>query len=170
MTQANRGRTIAALLLILAGLYFFAVQFIPGLGIFALTGNNWPLIVVGVGIALLVAALLTWTPGLLIPAAIVSGIGALLFWQNATQNFASWAYAWTLIPGSMGVGIFLMHLMQGNLRQGILAGGTPVVLSLVMFAIFGSFFGALGILGQYWPLLLILVGVIVLAQAFWRRA
>lgn len=166
MTQSDRGRMIVALLLILAGLYFFAIQFIPALRVFSLTDNNWPLIVVGVGVALLVATLLTWTPSFMIPAAIVTGIGALLFWQNATNNWASWAYAWTLIPGFVGVGVFLMHVMQGNLRQGILTGGAPALVSLVMFAIFGSFFGALGFLGQYWPLLLIVVGVIVLARAF----
>lgn len=170
MTQVNRGRVIAAAILILLGIYLFAVQFVPALRAFTVNENNWPLIIVGIGVLFLLGALLTWTPGMMVPAAILMGLGALLFWQNATNNWGSWAYAWTLFPGFAGVGTFLMFLMQGNLRQAIIAGGTPILISAAAFLIFGSFFGALGMFGQYWPLLLILLGVIFLAQAFWKRA
>lgn len=170
MTQANRGRMVWGLLLVLVGIYFLAIQFFPALRVYAINEQNWPLLVVGVGALFLVAALLTWTPGLMIPAAVVGGIGVLLFWQNSTGNFASWAYAWTLIPGFSGIGIVLMNLMQGNVRRAIIAGGAPILVSLAAFLIFGSFFGALGLFGQYWPLLLVLLGVIVLAQAFWKRS
>jgi hypothetical protein len=173
MTQDNRGRVVGALLLILGGLYLFAIQFVPALRVLAINESNWPLIIVGIGVALLLAALLTWTPPLMVPAAILGGLGALLFWQNATDNWArwaSWAYAWTLLPVFAGIGVLLMHLMYGNPRQGIVAGGGPILGGLIGFLLFGSFFGALGTLGHYWPLLLILLGVLVLAQGFWRRA
>ncbi len=169
MTSQNRGRIIGAAVLILIGLYFFALQFFPALGVYAINGNTWPLIIIAVGIALLLGALLTWTPALLIPASIMIGLGALLYWQNATDNWGSWSYTWTLFPVFSGVGIFLMNVMQGNLRRGIVAGGSPILGGLVAFLIFGSFFGALGALGQYWPVLLILVGVVILAQVFWRQ-
>lgn len=169
MPQTSRGRIIAALILILIGIYLFALQFFPALGVFAINERTWPLIIVAVGVAFLIGALLTWTPPLMMPASILVGLGGLLFWQNATDNWGSWAYAWTLFPVFSGVGIFLMNLMQGNLRQGILAGGGSILFGLVAFLIFGSFFGALGVFGQYWPLLLILGGIIILAQVFWRR-
>ena len=169
MTQANRGRVVWAVLLIAAGLYLFAIQFFPALRVFSINQDNWPLILVGIGAVLLVAGLLTWTPALMIPACVVGGLGVLMFWQNATNNWASWAYAWTLIPGFVGVGIVLMNVMQGSLRQGLIAGGSLVLLSVLGFLIFGSFFGVLGGLGQYWPVLLILVGIIVLAQALLKR-
>jgi hypothetical protein len=170
MEQANRGRIIWAVILIAAGLYLFALQFFPALQVFSINEDNWPLIMVGIGVVLLVAALLTWTPGLMIPACVVGGLGVLMFWQNSTDNWSSWAYAWTLIPGFVGVGIVLMNVMQGSLRQGLVAGGALIGFSALGFIIFGSFFGALGGLGQYWPVLLIVVGIIVLAQAFLKRA
>jgi hypothetical protein len=170
MTQENRGRIIWAVLLILAGLYLFAIQVFPGLQILSINENTWPLILVGVGAVLLVAGLLTWTPGLMIPACVVGGLGVLMFWQNSTDNWSSWAYAWTLIPGFAGVGILLMHAMQGDLKQGLKQGGGTILFSAIAFLVFASFFGAIGSFGQYWPLLLIGGGVILLAQAVLRRA
>lgn len=169
MTQANRGRIIGAVVLIALGLYFFAIQFFPALRVLAINQTTWPLIIVGVGVALLVGALLFWIPSLMIPASVVGGLGALLLWQNSTDNWSSWAYAWTIFPMLTGIGIFLMNLMQGYLRRGLTAGGTLFLIGLAMFLIFGSFFGALGLLGQFWPLLLIVLGVFVLGQSFFRR-
>ena len=40
-----------------------------------------------------------------------------------------------------------------------------VVISAVLFSVFGSFFGAVGYLGQYWPVLLIVLGVVLLVQS-----
>ncbi len=170
MTQENRGRIIWAVLLIAAGLYLFAVQFFPALQVLAINQDNWPLILVGIGAILLVAGLLTWTPGLMVPACIVGGLGVLMFWQNATNNWQSWAYAWTLVPGFIGVGVLLMNVMQGDLRQGLRQGGSAILFSAIAFLVFGSFFGAIGSFGQYWPVLLILGGAILLGQAFLRKA
>ena len=51
--------------------------------------------------------------------------------------------------------------------------GTPAVMiqcpSLVLFAIFGAFLGGITILSLYWPVLLILLGLIILAQGFFRK-
>lgn len=169
MNKSTGGRVIFALLLILFGAYFLAMQFFPALRIYSLNEANWPLIVVGVGVLLLVIGILTGNHGMMVPACVVGGIGGILYWQNATGNWGSWAYAWTLIPGFVGVGVFLVNLLQGNLRQAIIAGGAPILISLAAFLIFASFFGAIGAFGQYWPLLLVLLGVILLAQVFWKR-
>lgn len=170
MTEVNRGRIGTAIILIGLGLILFIIQFFPDLQALVFSATSWPLIIVGVGVVFLIVALLTWTPGLIVPAAIIGGIGGLLFWQNLTGNWESWAYAWTLIPGFVGIGVFLMNLMQGNFREAITAGGWLVLISAVMFMIFGSFLGGLSLFGQYWPILLILLGVLILAQAFLRRA
>jgi len=169
MTQAARTRAVVGGLLVLVGLYLFAVQFVPALQVLSINATNWPLYIVALGAILLVAALLTWTPPLMIPAAMVGGTGALMFWQNHTNNWASWAYAWALFPIFAGIGIFLMHAMQGNFRQGILAGGAPIAIGLVMLLVFASFFGVLPSLGQYWPLLLIIPGIALLVLEFSRR-
>lgn|GEM_PF-7029539 len=41
-------------------------------------------------------------------------------------------------------------------------GRTLILMSLVLFSLFGSLFGALGFMGDYWPTLLILLGLIIL--------
>ena len=103
-----------------------------------------------------------------IPACIVGGIGGILYWQEITGNWESWAYAWTLIPGFVGVGIVLSGLLGGDFRQSARGGGWLIMISLVLFAVFGSFFGGLGLLGPYWPVLLILLGLLVLIRPLFR--
>ncbi len=169
MAQADRGRIAGAIVLILLGIWFLAVQLVPGLSALALSERTWPLAVIGVGVVLAIIGLITWVPGMLVPACIVGGIGGLLYYNNLTGNWESWAYTWTLIPGFVGVGVFLSALMEGKLGAALSGGGWLILISLVMFAVFGSAFGNLGILGLYWPLLLVLLGVVLLAQGMLRR-
>jgi hypothetical protein len=169
MNQQRRGSIAFALMLILVGAWLMAVQFVPALQIFALTEHSWALIIVAFGVVWAVIALVTWTPGLFVPASIFAGIGGLLYYQNATGDWKSWAYAWTLIPGFVGVGVFFSELLQGHIRQAIVGGGWLVIISGTMYLIFAPFLGGPNWLGPYWPLLLILLGVISLAQAFFRR-
>jgi hypothetical protein len=122
------------------------------------------LFVIGAGILLFIFGLLVNAPDMAVPACIVGGIGCLLYWQNSTGNWASWAYAWALIPGFVGVGVILAGLFKGELRQALRDGGTLIIISLILFAIFGSFLGGLNILGDYWPLLLILLGAWLLIR------
>jgi hypothetical protein len=169
MDRRQRSSIAIALILILIGVWLMAVQFVPGLQVFGITANSWPLIIVAFGAAWAIIALVTWPPGLLVPASIFAGIGGLLYYQNATGNWVSWAYAWTLIPGFVGVGVFFSELLTGRIRQGIVGGGWLVIISATMYLIFASFMGGPNLLGPYWPLLIILLGVITLAQAFFRR-
>jgi hypothetical protein len=170
MDKRNRGRMIFAVILILFGAYLLAMQFFPALRVYGLNESNWPLIVIGAGVLLLILGLLSGNHDLMIPACIVGGIGGILYWQNMTGDWASWAYAWALIPTFAGVGIFLKNLLDGNLRKAIIAGGAPILIGLAAFFILASFMGVLSTFGQYWPLLLVLLGVILLAQVFLRKA
>lgn len=157
--------------LILVGAVLLLAQLAPGL--WSWVGPfSWPLIIVGVGVFLLLLGLVAGVPGLAVPACIVSGIGLLLYWQNSTGNWESWAYAWALIPGFVGVGIILAGLLEGEVRQALVAGGWLILISLALFAVFGSFLGGPAILQQYarfWPVLLILLGILSLAQVLRRR-
>jgi hypothetical protein len=130
---------------------------------------QWPSILIGFGVLLLVLGLVVNAPGLAIPATIIAGIGGLLAWQNATGHWESWAYAWALIPGFVGVGIVLMGALEGTLANRWREGGTLILISLIMFAIFGSFLGGLGTFGPYWPLLLVVLGLILLGQSLLGR-
>jgi hypothetical protein len=164
----NRRSSIAiGAVLILLGLFFLIVQAVPGLR-FWMIEASWPLIIVGVGVLLLVIGLLANVPGMAVPACIVGGIGLLLYWQNATGYWESWAYAWALIPGFVGVGIILTGLLEGKPRSALEAGAWLIVISLILFAIFGSFLGGPAILGKYWPVLLILLGLLSLGRNLFR--
>jgi hypothetical protein len=106
-----------------------------------------------------------------VPASIISGIGGILYYQNATGDFASWSYMWTLIPGFVGVGTILAGLLGDHTRRNIGSGLRLLVTSAVMFLIFATFFGGLSILGEYGlPIILILLGVYVLARGFMRSS
>jgi hypothetical protein len=164
MNRRRRSSLAGGLVLILLGAWFLVAQWVPGLQVWL----SWPLIIVGVGALLLIIGLLTGVPAMAVPACIVGGIGGLLYWQNATQNWESWAYAWVLIPGFVGVGIVLSGLLGGEARQSVRGGGWLILISLVLFTVFGSLFGAPGLLGPYWPVLLILLGLLVLVRPLFR--
>lgn len=166
MDRRRRSSSIAGVLLILLGAWFLAVQLVPQLqGWF-----EWPLIIVGVGAFLLIFGLAVGSPEMAVPACVVGGIGGLLYWQNATGNWETWAFAWTLIPGFVGVGILLAGLLGGQ-GQDLKGGVTMILISATMFLVFGSFFGALGLgpLGDYWPLLLVGLGLLILIRGLFRR-
>jgi hypothetical protein len=154
---------VVGLILVLLGAWFLIVQFVPGLQIWF----SWPLIIVGVGVFLLLLGLVLGAPGMVVPACIVGGIGGMLYWQNATGHWESWAYAWALIPGFVGVGVLLLGLLEREAGQ-VRGGAWLIVISLVIFVAFGSFFGALTFLGVYWPVLLIALGALGLVNALFR--
>lgn len=170
MERRTRSSLTGGVLLILLGLFFLAIQMMPDRLAWLRVEMSWPLIVVGVGLFLLVFGLLVGAPGMAVPACVVGGIGALLYWQNATGNWESWSYAWALIPGFVGVGVILTGLLGGGKLRDALEGGFWLILiSMVMFAIFGSFLGGLTVFGSYWPALLIVLGLVVLVRSFLKR-
>jgi hypothetical protein len=164
MNRAKRGGAAAGVVLVLLGAWFMVVQFVPWFeGWF-----SWPMIIVGVGAVLLVFGLLAGEPGMAVPACVVGGVGALLYWQNATENWDSWAYAWALIPGFVGAGTVLSGILGRDGGQ-VRGGAWLLVISAILYVVFGSFFGALGFLGKYWPVLLILLGLLALFQGLFGR-
>lgn len=156
---------VGGLILVLLGLLFLLPQLLPGWTL----PISWAWIVIGIGLLLFIIGLVTNTPALAIPACNIGGIGALLYWQDLTGNWESWAYVWTLIPGFVGVGIILSGLLGGKMRQSLSSGGTLVLISLIMFLVFGAAFGGLNLLGPYWPVLLIGLGVLMLIRNMLRR-
>ena len=122
---------------------------------------SWPSIIWGMGAMFSLAAIAGGLSPLLIPGTILGGLGALLAYQKLTGDWASWAYAWALIPGFVGVGLFLAFL---NRRVPRIVGLSMAGWSLFVFFIFGVFFAGDGRFVSYWPVLLILAGTIVLVQ------
>ena len=169
MDRRKRSNIGIGLLFVLIGAFSLAYQLIPGFQDLIDISFDWPMIIIGFGLFLLVLGLLLGASGMAVPAMIFTGIGALLYWQNATGNWESWSYAWTLIPGFVGVGVFLTEVLEGKFTSAIQGGGWLILISLVMFIIFSSFLGGPEWIGPYWPVLIILLGAIMLVRVFFRK-
>jgi cytochrome bd-type quinol oxidase subunit 2 len=168
----RRGSITFGILLILAGALFLAVELIPAFNEWYTQFANWPFWVVGPGLIFVFAAIISGVSALAIPGAIISGIGGILYYQQVNNDWQSWAYAWALIPGFVGVGIFIMHLLDGRVKKAFKEGGNLILTSAVMFLLFGSLmrsvFGQEPFFGQYWPVLIIIWGVWMLIKPLLR--
>ena len=158
----KKGNITGGLILILIGAWFLAVQFVPQLNAWA--QGEWALYIIGVGIVFLLASITTNVPGLSVPAFIIGGIGGLLYYQNVTGDFGSWAYAWTLILAFIGFGLLFMSLQTRD--KGVAKSGFILVfMSMIFFAIFGSFLGAPKEIIQFWPVILVVAGIWSMSNA-----
>lgn len=165
MGRQNRTQLVLGFLLILFGIWFVVVQQVPALKFWAEVQFQWPFYVVGAGLIILLVGLLTGTPNMVIPACIVGGIGGILFYQNQFNDWESWSFLWTLIPGFVGVGTILAGLLGEDTRHNLMHGLNLVVISAVLFLIFAAIFNRLSILGPYGPAaLLILLGLYVIGR------
>jgi hypothetical protein len=86
--------------------------------------------------------------GLVIFGSIVAVTGIILFVQNITGQWQSWAYAWALLfPGSIGLGQYLWGKRTGN-AAAVRSAGKTIQVAVVLFIAFGIFFEVvLGISG-----------------------
>lgn len=169
--RQNRSNLFLGLLLILIGVWLVISKQVPAVQQWLDQNFAWPMWTVGAGLLIFVLGLLTGQPGLSVPASIVAGIGGILYYQYRFDDYASWSYMWTLIPGFVGVGTILAGLLGEHTRHNVSRGLNLLVISAVMFLIFGALFGGLGILGPSGPaILLIALGVYVLLRGFVRNS
>jgi hypothetical protein len=88
--------------------------------------------------------------GLVFPGTIITGTGLILFYQNLTGHWESWAYAWTLYPVMVGLALRYHGQRTGNdseyrtgiemVRYGLYAfAGFFVMFELVIFGGFSNF-------------------------------
>ncbi len=163
-SQRNAGALVGGGLLIIFGLLALAGQLFRG---FNFWNTFWPFFIIGFGLLFFVGMIAGGrsVSGLAIPGSIFTAIGLMLFYQNITNHWESWAYGWTVILMAVGVGIFIMGLWGQNLSQRS-AGLRVLRIGLVLFIIFGAFFeliftaGApLGLRSIVFPAALILLGI-----------
>ena len=136
---SRRGSLVMGLLLVLLGISFLASELFK----FDVDRYGWPIIVIAPGVVLLAVGLAIPHEGGLgaaIPGGIITAVGLILAAQNATDTYASWAYAWALVaPGSVGVTLTvygLLHRRWDLLDAGLRTAATGIGL----FIGFGLFF------------------------------
>ncbi len=104
-------------------------------------------------------------------------VGLVLLYQNATDHWESWAYAWALVgPGGSGIGMLLYGTRSGDAKMAR-HGFFTILTAIGLFAAGLVFFeGILGISGERLPLpkwalpvAVIVIGVLVLARGLTFR-
>jgi hypothetical protein len=169
MNKSQRTSLVLGAVLVIAGGIFIAANFIPAFNTYLQQANSWPMIIESVAIGLLVLGLLIGVPDLAVPAVIVAGIGGILWWQNVTGRWETWSYLWTLIPGFSGLGMLLAKVLGGHERYNVWHALNTIGTSLVLFVIFGAFFGGFKFMGPYWPAALIAAGLLMGLRTFIRN-
>ena len=158
--------------IVLVGLgLLFLVQQVLGIDV---GRYGWPIFVILPGLAFLAAFALgpRNAAGLVIPGCVITTIGLILAVQNAFNLWETWAYAWALIPASVGLGLRLMGERLG--RANVIKTGTAMLegflLAFVVFAVFFelildlSHFGGGALRGTVGPAILILLGIYLLMR------
>jgi hypothetical protein len=162
--KRNSGTLVAGAILIAFGLLALFGQLFRG---FHFWSYLWPVIIIGIGALFFVGMFAGGKSmaGLAIPGTIIGGIGLLLFLQNLTNGWESWAYSWTVILILVGLGIFIMALYTRD-PQRRQAGLRVMKVGAILFIIFGGFFELIfssfrpyGIQSYIFPVLLVLLGI-----------
>ena len=172
--EQRRGSGMTAWLgagLIVVGLIFFIGQWLD----VDWGTATWPFYVIAPGLALLAFGLTQRNgSGLAVAGSIVSMVGLVLLYQNATDRWESWAYAWALVgPGGSGLGMLLYGTRTANRRMAR-DGFWQILTAIGLFlAGFVFFEGIIGISGQRLPIpewvlpaAVIAIGVFVLIRGF----
>ncbi len=162
------------LVLVLLGVALFAGQLLD----VGIDDIGWPFFVIAAGLAVLAVGLLVANEqGMVIGGTIATTVGLVLLYQNETDRWESWAYAWALVgPAASGLGLALWGARSGN--GGDVRNGTWGLLGgLALFAVGFLFFeGVIGIGGDQlnlpeWvlPAAVIGIGVVVLGRGLLER-
>jgi hypothetical protein len=131
------------------------------LGVLALAGRSmgfdafdlgWPLFVIVPGLLMIAAAVSAGGrqgSAIAVPAGITTMTGLVLAFQNVTDLWATWAYAWALVaPGGVGVGLVAYGILTGQ-REFVRAGMPILATGLALFLGFGIIFeGVIGLNGK----------------------
>jgi hypothetical protein len=172
MLNRNKPNVVIGTLLIAFGVLVFLGEIFKST-LFAF----WPFFIIASGLMFFVAMGVAGksTGYLAIPGSIITTIGLILLFQNLTNRWESWSYAWALIPLSVGIGMWIFGKFSDleDLRS---AGRHVINVGLVLFIVFGVFFELLiGISGTnrsnnlMWPLALVALGIyLIFSRLIWK--
>ena len=166
-TRDTRGSIVVGGILVVIGAIFLFVN------VFRIDfGDIWPVIFFIIGAGFYLPVLLMPRDrrnlaGLLIPGTILFGLGAIFFYNILADNWGSWAYIWTLIPASVGLGMLLAARVGNWGGDTLKVGFWMFVISTGVCLILAAFFGG-GNAGLIGAILLIVLGVFLLIRSIRR--
>ena len=169
MHHANRGSLIAGVGLILLGALFICLNLIPGVAL----RNIWPVIFLVIAFAFFLPGLV-WLDSrkslaaLFIPGTIFFVLGAIFLFCTLTGNWIIWAFAWLLIPASVGLGMMLAAWAGGWSHGSWLVGVWMALVSVVLFAVFAALFGNM-VVKFIGAGLLVLLGLYMLFRSYLKK-
>jgi len=166
-TSNSRTSVVIGGILILIGAIFLFVN------VFHINfGQVWPIIffIIGAGFylpVLLLARDRQKLAGLLVPGTIMFGLGVIFFYNILAANWGSWAYIWTLIPASVGLGLLLAARVGQWGGDTMKVGFWMFVVSTGACLILAAFFNG-GNVGSIGAVMLIGFGVFLLIRSIRR--
>ena len=159
LSHARRNRIISGLILILLGGLFLLDQFvqIPAMG---------NLFLPGLGIVFLLWGIVTRSSGLLVPGGILTGIGAGVYLMDVLPLEGEAEPGVFLL--SFGGGFVLITLFSAIFTRethwwALIPGGILAAIGGALF-VGGTALDILEMVGKFWPVALILVGVWVILR------
>lgn len=153
----------AGIVLLVVGVVVLAseplIDFVQGLGIGDDVLAWWPVLIIGLSGFFLVPSLLgrqhrRLRAGMILPGALLAGVGGALLYTSLTDRWSAWTSLWAVIPFSFGLGMYAAGWIADApafkwIGSGIAAGG--VVAYLVFATAFGGeafrLIAAIGIIG-----------------------
>lgn len=139
--------------------------------------NSWPLLVIVPGLILIGSAFVPAPPigvGFAISGAIVTTVGLLLSYQQASGHWESWAYAWALLPTAAGLAmtVYGSAARRDSLTSvGLRLAGIGALMFVIGLWYFETVFDTGRVpfdLATWWPVIPLLAGLLLTARAFIR--
>ncbi|RIE16323.1 hypothetical protein [Candidatus Cryosericum septentrionale] len=137
--QHERNTRTLGLLLLAVGAWILVARFIH-IDLGAWLWPFWIIVPGGLIMALGFRDTQRSSKGLVTFGSIVAVTGIILFVQDITGQWQSWAYAWALLfPGSIGLGQYLWGKRAGDVTE-VQRGEKTMQTAFVLFVAFGLFF------------------------------
>ena len=162
-------------LVLLGGLALLS-NLLPSFGLAAIDWPRlWPTVLIAVAVMFFMPAVVfpevrAGLAGLYVPGMLIFFLGAIFQYQVITGDWLSWAYAWLLLPASIGMGLAVGAIVGRWGRSATMAGFVMFGTFAGIFGIFATFLGQSVFLRVAGPVLLIVLGLTQLWRGFSKRA
>jgi hypothetical protein len=169
MQENQSAQRMVGTLLVAFGLLLLFIHSFPGLD----RSNVWPVQFFVIALFLMVIPLVSKNfrkrfAVLFVPAAVLLMLGVIFFYNTVSRDWSVWAFAWTLIPGGVGLGLWLASRVGRWGAETQQVGFWMFSISLAVFVILGSMFGS-NSLDDLAPVLLVALGLVLILRSHKRH-